>query len=123
MRKEEKIKLINQLKERIPEFERKKEEACQKLKEGLYSSEEEKQDLSDWAYNGVPYDDIVSSMEENLEKVKLNKGTCPHCGGKVVSLYFRSPDWTWEAFMGRAGYMKLCVDCGKQMQFDCMAMN
>lgn len=29
MRKEEKIKLINQLKERIPEFERKKEEACQ----------------------------------------------------------------------------------------------
>ncbi len=117
MEKEEKINLINQLKERIPEFEKKVEEARQKLKEGLYSSEEEKQDLYDWAYEVFPYEDVVSSMEENLDEVQFENESCLNCGGKVVSFYFHSPDWTWKAFMGYAGYMKICVDCGKQFDF------
>lgn len=73
MKEEEKIELISQLKKRIPEFERKEEEARQKLEKNEYASEEEKEVLRDWAYNEYPYDDVVSSMEEHLDKVKLEK--------------------------------------------------
>lgn len=121
--REEKIALIEQLKKRIPEFERKKEEARQKLEKKLYTSEKEKKELQDWAYEGFPYTDIVASMEEHLDEVKLEKECCPDCGGMVVSFYFHSPEWTWKNLMGRAGYMKICVDCGKQVHFRWLAMN
>ena len=117
MTKKEKLELIRQLKERIPEFERKEEEARQRLEKDLYASEKEKNVLRNWAYEGFPYGDVVSSMEEYLEEIDLEKECCPDCGGKVVSFYFRSPQWTWDGLMGRAGHMKICVDCGMQFDF------
>lgn len=123
MEKKEKIELISQLKRCIPEFERREEEARQKLEKKLYASEEEKEVLRDWAYNGYPYDDVVSSMEEHLDKVKLEKKCCPDCGGKVVFLYFRSPQWTWDNYMGRSCYMTICIHCGKQVRLRRLAMN
>ena len=117
MKKEEKVRLINRLKERISAFERKEEEARQKLENGQYASEEEKKELRDWAYESFPYGDVVSSMEEHLDSINLEKECCPECGGKVVSFYFCSPQWTWDGLLGRAGDMKICVDCGKQFDF------
>ena len=121
--REEKIELIEQLKKRIPEFERKKEEARQKLEKKLYTSEEEKKELQDWVYEGYPYDDVVSSMEEHLDEVKFEKKCCPECGGKVVFLYFRSPQWTWDNYIGRSCYMAICIHCGKQVRLRMLAMN
>lgn len=121
--REEKIELIEQLKKRIPEFERKKEEARQKLEKKLYTSEEEKKELQDWVYEGYPYDDVVSSMEEHLDEVKFEKECCPECGGKVVFLYFRSPQWTWDNYIGRSCYMAICIHCGKQVRLRMLAMN
>lgn len=117
MEKKEKIELIRQLKEHVLEFGLKKIEAYQKLEKNLYASEKEKKELQDWAYEGFPYTDVVSSMEEHLDEVKLEEERCPACGGKVVSFYFCSPNWTWSGFVGRAGDMKICVDCGKQFDF------
>lgn len=117
MNEEEKIELINQLNERIPEFERKEEEARQKLRKNEYASEKEMKELHDWAYEGFPYTDVVASMKEHLDSINLEEECCPECGGKVVSFYFCSPQWTWSGFVGRAGDMKICVDCGKQFDF------
>ena len=117
MNKKEKLGLIEQLKEHIPEFERKKEKACQKLENNEYASEKEKKELQDWVYEVFPYTDIVASMEEHLDSINLEEECCPACGGKVVSFYFRSPEWTWLSFVGRAADMKICVDCGLQFDF------
>lgn len=117
MNKEEKIELIEQLKKCIPEFERKAEEARQKLKKNEYASEKEKKNLQDWAYEVFPYTDVVSSLEEHLDSINLEEECCSDCEGKVVSFYFCSPDWTWRGCLGWAGDMKICVDCGKQFDF------
>lgn len=100
MNKEEKLSLIQHLKEHIPEFGKKEE-----------------------AYKIFPWEDVVSSIEDNLDDIDTDKECCAFCGRNIVSLYFSSPEWTWESMLGCAGYMKICVNCGKQLHFDCTEMN
>ncbi len=56
-------------------------------------------------------------------KVTFLKETCPDCGEKLVSLYFKSPAWTWEQLCGRAGFMKICPHCPRQIEFSMTVMN
>ena len=88
MKKEEKVRLINRLKERFPEFERKKEEARQKLENGQYASEKEKRELRDWAYESFPYGDVVSSMEEHLDSINLEKNVVRSVEGRLCPSFF-----------------------------------
>ena len=66
-----------------------------------------------------PWEDVFASMENYPERVLEIDRTCPVCSSKCVSLYFRSPDWTWKNLMGRAGNMVICPNCAKQLDFRC----
>jgi len=98
MNKEEKLSLIKQLKDRISKFDKQEDHI-------------------------FPWADVISSMEEYLDDIEISEECCPFCGENIVSLYFSSPEWTWENLMGRAGDMKICVNCDRQLDFDCMDMN
>ncbi len=58
-----------------------------------------------------PWNDVLASMTSMPGKVTFLEETCPDCGEKLVSLYFKSPAWTWEQLCGRAGFMKICPHC------------
>jgi hypothetical protein len=45
---------------------------------------------------------------------------CPYCGksaNKLSWLYYRSPQWTWQSLCGQAGWMSVCEDCKKPVDF------
>ena len=108
MEKEEKINLINQLKEQALGWDIDRIKAMQK--------NEQTDGFFFWL-------EVIDSMEKFLDKIDMDEEHCPYCGKNLISLYFCSQDWTWATLCGRAGYMKICVDCGKQLQFDCIMMN
>ncbi len=70
-----------------------------------------------------PWEDVLHSMCEFPEKVRKSETFCPICGKNYVELYFSSPDWTWQQLCGRAGTMKICIDCMKQAHFHLELMN
>lgn len=70
-----------------------------------------------------PWQDVLASMYIRPADVRIRKETCPDCGEPVVTLYFSSPEWTWAEKCGRAGRMKLCLFCPKQLDFDLVMMN
>ena len=70
-----------------------------------------------------PWEDVYASMENYPGRVVETDNTCPVCSSKCVSLYFRSPAWTWRNLMGRAGNLVICPNCAKQLDFRCHFMN
>lgn len=70
-----------------------------------------------------PWEDVFESMRKQPEDVVRVDEKCPDCGGNLVELYFRSPDWTWRELMGRAGKMTICPKCPSQHGFQCHIMN
>ncbi len=51
---------------------------------------------------------------------------CPNCGKTAKELewvYFRSPKWTWENLCGREGWLAICDDCDRQVDFICTILN
>lgn len=70
-----------------------------------------------------PWIDVIASMYLMPEKVIVTEKKCPSCGGRVISLYFKSPSWTWTDMCGRAGRMEICMDCPQQLHFDLEIMN
>lgn len=48
---------------------------------------------------------------------------CPHCGGAMYRVYWRSPEWTWKSLCGRAGIVTFCPHCPESIQFRCTIMN
>ena len=68
--------------------------------------------------------DIRDSITKYPEKVFWSKDKfCKHCGKRIVSLYYKSPAWTWEQLCGRAGLLYICPYCKEDERFDCEIMN
>lgn len=68
--------------------------------------------------------DIRDSIVKYPEKVFWPKNmVCKHCGKRIVSLYYKSPAWTWEHLCGRAGLLYICPYCKEDDHFDCEIMN
>lgn len=70
-----------------------------------------------------PWEDVFASMSEKPERVKETAQPCKSCGGKVLSIYFSSPSWTWEKLCGKAGTMLICPSCVEQLDFCLEIMN
>ena len=69
-------------------------------------------------------EDIRDSIAKYPEKVFWPKEKfCKHCGKRIVSLYYKSPAWTWEHLCGRAGLLYICPYCKEDERFDCEIMN
>lgn len=71
-----------------------------------------------------PWEDVLASMYKYPEKVdSVEDERCPECGGRLIKLYFMSPDWTWSQLCGRGGCMVICPDCFEQISFNLDIMN
>lgn len=84
-----------------------------------------------------PWEDVNASREDDqlqavrsATKARTEYGDqanpCPDCDCDSEDLewfYFRSPEVTWEMLCGREGWMTLCVDCHRQVDFFLVAMN
>lgn len=70
-----------------------------------------------WRNHRPPEGTFEQMVEEFLEE---NPGTCLRAAEWV---YFRSPDWTWEALCGRAGWMLWDPSTGEQFCFRLGIMN
>lgn len=94
------------------------EEIVNGLKERLdYSNPERTMEVY------FPWNDVLDSMLRQPEKVRISDTLCPECGEHHIELYFSSPDWTWRNLCGRAGTMKICSKCEKQVDFCLEVMN
>lgn len=68
--------------------------------------------------------DIQDSLKEYPDKVFWPKDkVCKHCGKRIISLYYESPEWTWKEMCGRAGLLYICPYCKEDDHFDCETMN
>lgn len=70
-----------------------------------------------------PWEDVMASMLEEPDKIRMLDDYCPDCGNRYIEMYFSSPAWTWQQLCGRAGTMKLCCNCPKQEDFRLEIMN
>ena len=43
--------------------------------------------------------------------------------GEVITVYFRSPDYTWKDLYGQEGYLSICIKHKRQIGFDHKVMN
>lgn len=81
-----------------------------------------------------PWEDVDACGHNNLffkafGQVLKNDNkhkSCPQCGKPSEQLrwiWFSSPSWTWDNFMGQAGYMSICDKCHRQVDFICVMRN
>lgn len=85
-------------------------------------------DKSEVADPYFPLEDVEACLdsEQLFLKEASNHKKCPLCGKPSEELkwfYFKSPQWTWEKLMGRAGPMSICPDCGCIVEFECFLLN
>lgn len=127
-RKAIKLGFVNFLKAHISEFEeenkKEREEAERRLRDRLYDSDEEERNLLKLAHGKrFPWEDVVSSMERHLDKIRIEKECCPYCGKHIISLHFHSSQKSWDDNTGYSGLMRICVYCGKQLHFKIFEMS
>jgi len=58
----------------------------------------------------------------SIEK-RIVSQKCDKCGGRLATGYYRSSPDSWAHLAGREGYLTICMDCGKWINFDCRIMN
>lgn len=69
---------------------------------------------------------IPDAISEAKGRYLAEANGCPCCEKQADNLtwqYFRSPKWTWEQLCGRAGYLTICENCSRQVEFFCEIMN
>lgn len=73
----------------------------------------------------LPWEDVNACMHWwNLLNLFWGKGEpCPFCGKPTKIIWFSSPRDTWDNLCGTAGYLTLCKDCHRQLDYDCWWMN
>jgi hypothetical protein len=85
----------------------------------------------------LPWEDIEASRHKNSVQrgrdSKAAKGaygaiahSCPNCQKPPDALawfYFDSPSRTWADLCGRAGWITVCDECKRQVDFFCEVMN
>lgn len=57
-------------------------------------------------------EEVCNSLQQYPDQFNVVKGEwCPECGGRMVRLYYRSSDDSWEHFAGREGFLTICKKC------------
>jgi len=68
--------------------------------------------------------EAVNNDSELLKKLNQTKVQCPKCNSSdLLRLYFRSPQETWAALYGRAGWLFMCKKCNIQIGFYLRELN
>jgi len=84
-----------------------------------------------------PWDDVLASKNhtrseerhsvEDAQKKYLRRASpCPQCGvpaERLSWIYLLSPEWTWQTFCGKAGWITVCDECKLQIDFFPEIMN
>lgn len=84
-----------------------------------------------YPWKDVFYSKITSSQDMHDSK------TCPKCqeenlshvyngialNSEIITVYFRSPSYTWRTMCGREGYLTICKKHKRQIGFSITAMN
>ncbi len=90
-----------------------------------------------YKWNASESDEEALFPWEDVLKCKIipNEGElkpCPECikentegdkEGHIITVYFKSPAWTWERLCGREGYLTICTKHKIQVDFICTVMN
>ena len=42
---------------------------------------------------------------------------------EVITVYFRTPDYTWKKYYGQEGYLSICIKHKRQIGFDYIVLN
>lgn len=71
----------------------------------------------------VPWNNVLACMYTVPEKVHMTDTVCPHCGKRLVELYYSSPPRTWRALCGRGGCLTICPACPRQINFELTILN
>ena len=68
-----------------------------------------------------PWEDVNACMHWwNLLNLFTGKGgPCPVCGKTTKKIWFSSPSDTWHDLCGTAGFLYICKDCHRQVDFQC----
>ena len=69
--------------------------------------------------NGLEAEDPVREDLERMRSERIGGGADP----RIDWIYFRSPEWTWEALCGREGWLLRDPGSGEQLEFVQTAMN
>jgi hypothetical protein len=89
------------------------------------------------AQDGFPWEHVEASrrnrrlqkkhpMTDGWSRYLADAKACPKCQAPADSLswfYFESPRWTWENLCGSAGWMLVCDNCKRQVDYFEEAMN
>lgn len=70
-----------------------------------------------------PWRDVLACLFTKHEHLVLSESVCPECGERLVVFKFSSPAWTWNNLCGRSGFMTICPNCPKQVDFLLTMMN
>ena len=70
-----------------------------------------------------PWKDVVASIKEQEFIPIIIDHRCDKCSNNTTIVYFVSPIWTWQNLCGRAGYLIICPQCMRQIDFTCTVMN
>ena len=54
---------------------------------------------------------------------RIKDRKCDKCGGRLAAGYYRSDPASWAHLAGREGILTICIDCGKEIDFECHLMN
>ncbi len=66
---------------------------------------------------------IMALIRENPDKVIFTEEKCPECGGQIIKVWYRSDPMSWRMLAGRAGYVPVCRQCGKEWNLEIHIMN
>lgn len=69
------------------------------------------------------WEDVTTSMRRNYQRVERLNEKCGSCHHYLYSIWFVSPDWTWEQMCGTAGDMTICPYCSKQIEYQAAFRN
>lgn len=66
---------------------------------------------------------VLGSMSEYPHEVQWMEERCPECGERLLRIWLSTPRESWEALAGRAGHMKVCVNCLSQFDYKMELLN
>jgi len=69
--------------------------------------------------NGLKTEDPLREDLERMKRRLIDGGADP----RIEWIFFRSPEWTWEALCGREGWLLRDPKTGEQLEFVMTVMN
>lgn len=66
---------------------------------------------------------VEASATVQAELPTLQCRRCKRTGSDLAVFYFRSPEWTWQQLVGRAGFLVVCDHCPNHVAFFMRSMN